>query len=74
LVKEHNVGLCFLTFFSGMKWFLFLCEREKLGEPMSVFREVVSKYFKVSPGGFNHEAREKAGFTREWYENTREVK
>lgn len=53
---------------AGHRWFSERCAREKL-EPISTFREEVRRRFISGlKGPFNAEDREKAGLTREYYE------
>lgn len=54
---------------AGHRWFTWICEREGV-DPVTTFREEVKKNWKGDvKGPFNVEAREKAGMTREFYEN-----
>jgi uncharacterized ferritin-like protein (DUF455 family) len=53
----------------GIKWFKYLVERDLEGEqPVDVFHRLVRANFRGHlKEPFNHELREQAGFTREWY-------
>ena len=53
---------------SGMEWFQFICKEIGITNPISHFQEIVRQKFEgnLKPP-FNHEAREQAGFTKEWY-------
>ncbi|KAG6824738.1 hypothetical protein H0H92_005970 [Tricholoma furcatifolium] len=56
---------------SGHRWFSWICEREGV-EPTKAFREEVRKGWRGEvKGPFNVEDREKAGLTREFYEELR---
>jgi len=52
---------------AGVKWFKYLCTELK-NEPIPTFHKIVKKNFRgpLKPP-FNHEGREKAGFTKKWY-------
>lgn len=56
---------------AGHRWFTWMCEREGL-DPIQTFRDEVKKNFRGDvKGPFNVEDREKAGMTREFYEDLR---
>ncbi|KII84888.1 hypothetical protein PLICRDRAFT_45721 [Plicaturopsis crispa FD-325 SS-3] len=56
---------------SGHRWFIWVCEREGV-DPISAFREEVKKGWRGElKGPFNIEDREKAGMTRDFYEDLR---
>ncbi|KAI0339942.1 DUF455-domain-containing protein [Trametopsis cervina] len=56
---------------AGHRWFTWMCEREGV-DPIQTFREEVRTNFRGEvKGPFNIEAREKAGMTREFYEDLR---
>jgi uncharacterized ferritin-like protein (DUF455 family) len=51
----------------GVKWFKFICEKDKK-DPVTTFHELSKMHFKGKlKEPFNHEARETAGITKEWY-------
>ncbi|KAF9467573.1 hypothetical protein BDZ94DRAFT_1248447 [Collybia nuda] len=55
---------------SGHRWFTWICEREGNVDPVGAFREEVRKGWRGDvKGPFNAEDREKAGLTREFYED-----
>ncbi|EJC99452.1 DUF455-domain-containing protein [Fomitiporia mediterranea MF3/22] len=63
----HNDELTHVT--AGHRWFTFVCKEEGV-DPVSTFREEVKRHFSGSlKGPFNVEDREKAGLTREFYED-----
>jgi len=52
----------------GKKWFHAVCKAKSL-EPISTFRDLKARYFKgVLKPPFNHDARDRAGLTRAYYE------
>ena len=54
---------------AGHRWFTWLCEREGI-DPVKTFRDEVRKGWRGDvKGPFNVEDREKAGMTREFYED-----
>ncbi|THH32753.1 hypothetical protein EUX98_g1454 [Antrodiella citrinella] len=56
---------------AGHRWFTWVCEQQGV-DPVQTFREEVRKGWKGDvKGPFNVEDREKAGMTREFYENLR---
>eukprot|EP00127_Corallochytrium_limacisporum_P003299 Clim_evm148s147 gene=Clim_evmTU148s147 len=52
---------------AGVKWFKYICERDGL-DPIRTFHDTVRANFRgpLKPP-FNHDARNTAGFTSEWY-------
>jgi uncharacterized ferritin-like protein (DUF455 family) len=51
----------------GVKWFQYICEKENIN-PIETFHELSRKHFKGKlKEPFNHEARETAGMSKEWY-------
>lgn len=57
---------------SGHRWFSWLCEKEGGVDPVSAFREEVKRGWRGDvKGPFNVEDREKAGMSREFYEDLR---
>jgi hypothetical protein len=55
---------------SGHRWFTWVCEQEGNVDPVEAFREEVRKGWRGDvKGPFNVEDREKAGMTREFYED-----
>lgn len=55
---------------SGHRWFTWVCEQEGGVDPVEAFREEVRKGWRGDvKGPFNVEDREKAGMTREFYED-----
>ncbi|KAH8105210.1 DUF455-domain-containing protein [Cristinia sonorae] len=56
---------------AGHRWFTWLCEKQGV-DPVNTFREEVRRGWTGDvKGPFNVEAREKAGMTRDFYENLR---
>jgi hypothetical protein len=54
---------------SGHRWFSWLCEKEGV-DPVSAFREEVKRGWRGDvKGPFNVEDRERAGMSREFYED-----
>jgi uncharacterized ferritin-like protein (DUF455 family) len=51
----------------GIKWFVWICEREKR-DPKTTYQHIVLQYCGSLPTPFNYEAREQAGFPKDWYE------
>lgn len=63
----HNDELTHVT--AGHRWFTFLCAKQGV-DPVQTFREEVRLHFSGHlKGPFNVEAREKAGLTRDFYED-----
>ena len=57
---------------SGHRWFSWLCEKEGGVDPVLAFRDEVKRGWRGDvKGPFNVEDREKAGMTREFYEDLR---
>lgn len=54
---------------AGQRWFEWICERQNL-EPETTWKGLVNQYFanNLKPP-FNHDARNKAGMSRNYYEN-----
>jgi len=51
----------------GVKWFVRLCEEDKV-VPRDTFARIVKRYIKSPlPGPFNDAARQKAGMNQDWY-------
>mmetsp|Transcript_15134 Transcript_15134/g.61918 ORF Transcript_15134/g.61918 Transcript_15134/m.61918 type:complete len:103 (+) Transcript_15134:938-1246(+) len=54
---------------AGVRWFKYLYNDNSEDEVIRRFHEIVRKRFRGNlKEPFNHEARAKAGFTRNWYE------
>ena len=52
----------------GVRWFDFLCHRRRL-DPAATFQSIVRRHFtKGLKAPFNHDARQRAGLPREYYE------
>lgn len=52
----------------GVKWFKEICKLRGYEDPIKVFHELSSKYFKGKlREPFNHDARKAAGMTEDWY-------
>jgi uncharacterized ferritin-like protein (DUF455 family) len=62
-ICEEEVG----HVMKGMKWFLYLCQREKL-DPKPTFQHITQKYvdYKFTPP-FNAKARSKAGMDESYW-------
>lgn len=55
---------------TGHRWFTWVCEREGGIDPVKAFREEVKKGWRGDvKGPFNVEDREKAGLTKDFYED-----
>ena len=53
---------------SGLQWFEYFCKEIGIEDPIHHFHQIVGQKFdgNLKPP-FNHEAREQAGFSKEWY-------
>jgi uncharacterized ferritin-like protein (DUF455 family) len=57
---------------SGHRWFTWLCEKQGMLDPVETFREEVRNGWRGNvKGPFNIEDREKAGLSRDFYEDLR---
>lgn len=57
---------------AGHRWFTWICEKEGMVDPVATFREEVRMGWRGDiKGPFNADDREKAGLSREFYEDLR---
>ena len=58
---------------SGMRWFKYVCNEQKIQDPMQKSQDIVMEKFEGNlKGPFNDKAREQAGFTKDWYQSLAE--
>ena len=55
----------------GVKWFNYACETKQL-HPKQTFQNIVKQKLGKLKGPFNMNARKKAGFTTDWFQELAE--